>query len=96
MKKSNAQSVGEIIEEVFKNDNIDNEVAQHRVLTIWPIVVGQTINKFTTARYIRDGILTVHLSSAPLKSELSMHKTQLMKSLNEAVGSNAVKDIFFK
>ena len=95
MKRSEAQSVGEIIKEALEREHLNAAVDEQMAVTLWPRIVGTAINRYTLSRHIANGILTVRLSAAPLKAELMMHKPQLIASLNKAIGSEAVKDINF-
>mgnify|MGYP002516231171 CR=1 FL=1 len=46
--------------------------------------------------YVKDGCLYVRLSSAPLRNELMLGRSILVKRLNEAVGREVIKDIIFR
>lgn len=96
MKRTNAETVGEIISRVLKAENLDGRLDEQRLVSLWPEVVGAVINRYTSQRYIKDHVLYVHLTSAPLRNELLMHRSQLIESLNEIVGSKVITDIVFR
>ncbi len=66
---------------------------EQRAAYLWAEVVGPTVNRLTTRRYIADGVLHVFISSAPLKSELSFLVDTLRERINDAVGRQIVKSI---
>ena len=96
MKRTEPKSFAEIFDENMARAGASDTMARHQACFIWPEIVGPGINKYTYKRYVDDsGCLHVYVSSAPLKNELSFMRSQLVKQLNEAVGSQALTDIIF-
>ena len=66
---------------------------QKRLIESWDNVVGETIAKYTTEKYIRNQDLCVHIENPALRSEVGMMKTEFIRKLNNAVGSQVIRDI---
>lgn len=96
MKRTEAMKVGDIITKLLKEDNIDQQFDEQKVVYLWPEIVGSGINRYTVSRYVKNGVLYLHLSSAALRNELMMSRTALIKRLNEAVGSEVIHDIVIR
>lgn len=97
MRKRNTETIGEALRQFFEeNQFFKRKVAESRVVTGWPKLLGQMIASYTTNIYLRHGILYVHLSSSVLRSELLMAKEPLIKKLNEHAGMYVVNDIVFR
>ena len=60
-----------------------------------PAAVGETIAPHTTARFVRDQALWVEVRTPVLRTQLSMMRQQLVRRLNELVGSTVIYDIRF-
>lgn len=94
MKKTEAQSVGDIIHEVFCRAGMEETEARQRALYHWVDVVGPGVNRLTTRRFVdRQGVMHVYISSAPLKADLQFMRSRLVEQLNNAVGSRAITDL---
>ncbi len=93
MKRSDPLSIKELIDRVLDDDSVRDAARAQRLCYLWPEIVGQGINRYTTRRYVADGILHVYLSSAPLKNELQFHRSRLVDVLNQAVGADVITDI---
>ena len=93
MKRTEALTVGDIIKQLLKEDHIDRQFDEQQVVYLWPEIVGQGINRYTTSRWVKNGVLHLHISSAVLRNELMMSRSILIKRLNEAVGSEVIHDI---
>lgn len=94
MKKTEAQSVGEIIHEVFRRAGASGQEARHRALYEWTEIVGPGVSRMTSRRYVDDnGVMHIYLTSGPLKADLQFMRTQLMKQINQRVGSQAISDL---
>lgn len=96
MKHTDAETVGAIIQRFLKAENLDGKLDEQRVSALWPDVVGQGINRYTMSRSVKDGVLYVRISSAPLRQELVLNRSILIKRLNEAVGREVIRDIVFR
>ena len=96
MKKTNAQSVGEIIDSFLKHENLDNKLGEQQALALWPEIVGPGINRYTTNRYVNKGVLYITLSSAPLRNELMYNRSLLIKRINESLGHDVITEIVFR
>lgn len=96
MKRTEAKNIGEIINELLKKENLDVALDEHRASALWPEIVGDGINRYTIRRYVKDGVMTVHLSSAALANELMLTRASLIARINEAVGREIIHEIIFK
>ena len=74
MKRTEAKNVGQIIDDLLKKENLDVALDEHRACALWPQIVGDGINRYTIKRYVKDGVMTVHLSSASLANELMLNR----------------------
>lgn len=96
MKRTNAETVGQIIQHYLETEKLDTKIYELRVAELWADVVGAGVNRYTVNRYVKDGCLFVRLSSATLRNELMLGRSVLVKRLNEAVGHEVIKDIIFR
>ncbi|MBG8554529.1 MULTISPECIES: DUF721 domain-containing protein [Hymenobacter] len=65
------------------------------VVASWERVMGKAVAMKTQQVYVSNSKLFVRLSSAPLKHELFMAKTQVLANLNAEVGSEVIKEVVF-
>ena len=96
MKRTSAMSVGDIINEFLKQERLDTKVSEHRALALWPEIVGPGINRYTVDRSVKNGIMTITLSSASLRNELMLSRYSLINRINEMLGSEVIKNIIFR
>ena len=80
MKRTHPQSVAEIISNLLRKENLEQQWDEHRVLNIWPEIVGPGINRYTVNRTISNGI----------------SRSLLAKRINQAVGKDIIRDIIFR
>lgn len=96
MKRTEAKNIGQIIDELLKKENLDVALDEHRACALWPQIVGDGINRYTIKRYVNNGVMTVHLSSASLSNELMIKRASLIQRINEALGREIIREIIFK
>lgn len=96
MRRRETQSLGEVLRQVLKAQQLEPKLNENRVLDAWDRVLGPSIVKYTNGKYIKNRVLYVSLTSSVLKQELSYSRQQLVDSLNKEVGEEVIKDIYFQ
>ncbi len=77
-------------EEVFKQ-YMDKEVAY----SILPKILGDVVYSYLSEIKMKDNTLTVKVSSSPLKSNLALQKSNIIKQINNKIGCEFVENIVF-
>lgn len=95
MKRTDPQTIRQIIDQVMDASARKDSFLEMRASYLWPDIVGPGVNRFTTRRYVREGVLHVYLSSGPLKSELGFRREQIRTAINDILGSEVIRDIRF-
>ena len=96
MKRTEAETVGDIITRLLKAENLEQKFDEQRVAAMWKDVVGQGINRYTVNRSVRNGVLYVTISSPPLRNELMMNRSRLVSRINDFMGHEVIHDIVFR
>ena len=95
MKRTEPKSFAQIFDEAMARAGASQTLAAQRACYLWPEIVGPGINRYTYQRRVDGQTLHIYISSAPLKNELSFHKSRLIEQLNSAVGEQAITEIIF-
>ncbi len=95
MKRREAHDITQLLNLYLREEGLETPLNQHRLMAAWPEVAGKVVAKYTRDLSIRNQVLVVHLNSAALRAELQMRRSELMKQLNEKVGSVVIYDIKF-
>lgn len=95
MAYSNDQSLGDAIREFLKTYNLERKIQERKLINSWEPIVGPMIARHTKNLYIKNKVLFVKLDSPALSNELSYAREKITKSLNEAAGSEVIKDVKF-
>lgn len=97
MKRVKAQSIGEILREFFaQNPEIGRRLDEVRIVHAWREMLGPGVAQATHEAYVRGATLHVVLDSAVLRSELMMWRDRLVRTLNERVGTDVIREIRFR
>jgi len=96
MKRVKAQSIGDILREFFtQNPEIGRRLDEVRIVHAWREMLGPGVAQATHEAYVRGATLHVVLDSAVLRSELMMWRDRLVRTLNERVGTDVIREIRF-
>lgn len=94
MRRQETQTITDLLVDFLRENNMEQPYLEGKILEAWPSVLGPTVARYTGEMQIRDGVLYVHVKSAPLRQELFQCRYQLVERLNAAVGaSDVLKDI---
>ncbi len=97
MKRVKAQSIGDILREFFtQNPEIGRRLDEVRIVHAWREMLGPGVAQATHEAYVRGATLHVVLDSAVLRSELMMWRDRLVRTLNERVGTDVIREIRFR
>lgn len=93
MKRTDPRQIGDIINEALHDAGLSSTFDEQKALNLWPEIVGQGINRYTSRRWVDRGTLHVCLTSASMKQELSFHRGALVDRINDAVGRRVISEI---
>ena len=96
MFKRDVKSIKDLILRNLRVQGLETPLLQKRLIDSWQSVAGEVIATYTKDLYIRNQTLFVHLTSPALRADLSMRRQELVKRLNEQVGSQVIADIRFQ
>lgn len=96
MKRTNTESVGELIRQYLRQQGLEAPLNEYRLIQGWSHVMGPVVARYTRDLVIRNQTLFVRLSSPAIRQELSMQRRELVARLNAYVGAQVVCDIVFQ
>ena len=96
MERREAKSLGELLREAVEENQAAVRFDDINAINAWPVVIGEGIASKTMKPYIKDGVMTIRVPSAPLRHELNMMRSRLAKAINAEIEKEVVKEIRFK
>ena len=96
MKRTEAKSIAEIIGDFMQQEDIEATMLEHKALNLWSQVVGPGVNRMTTERYVENGVITVKISSAALRNDLMLSRSNIINQLNQLVGKLVIREIILR
>jgi predicted nucleic acid-binding Zn ribbon protein len=95
MTKDNTVSIGDAFKQFLKDEHLEQRFNEKKVVSIWKDLMGDMIANRTLKLFIKDKVLFVTLSSAPLKQELTGAKQKVIEVINNKIGTEVIKDVRF-
>jgi len=86
----------EAIDAYLKKRGFEKKIKEKEVISIWREVVGEEVEKHAKPFIFKKGRLHVLTSSPIWIQELTMRKEEIIKKINEKLGEEVVKEIFFR
>ncbi len=86
----------DVIRDMLQNYHIEEKFDHTRLLASWEKLMGKPIASRTSKLFVKDSVLFVRLTSAPLKSEMSMNKAKVLDIIRKEFGEKVIKDIVFQ
>ena len=82
-----------VLRKFLREEGLEVPLQQKRLIDAWEVVTGNMVSRYTAEKFIRNQTLFVKITNPALRQDLSMMRTQLVKRLNEQVGSFIISDI---
>lgn len=97
MAKKNQQieSLGAVLEQSLKRFELAQRLEEYSVWPVWNEVVGSPIARNAQPEKIRNGTLFVKVTSPVWMQQLQFMKEMIADKLNQRLGGEIVKNIFF-
>ncbi len=95
MFRRKVQNIGDLLAQYLRQEGLETPLLQKRLMASWEEVTGHVVERYTQQKFIKNQTLFVKISNPALRQDLSMMRTQLVKRLNEKVGSMVITDVKF-
>jgi len=90
---SNEKSLKQLMQEYVKSPGIRKQYLRVVIKEAWSNEMGPMVVKYTKKMSLNKGIITVTVTSAPLRQELLINKIKIIQMLNSALGEHLVNDL---
>ncbi len=88
--------LSEALQEFIQKNKLQNGMDRVDAREAWTNLMGNGINKYTTAIELRGETLFISLSSSVLREELSHGKSRIIVMLNEELGKEVIKKLVLR
>jgi predicted nucleic acid-binding Zn ribbon protein len=89
------EAIGHVLARVLRELGLDENLQAWRAVDDWPQVVGPRVSRHTRAVGFREGTLRVEVEGSAWMQELSFLKRDLIRRINQHLGSDLVRDVRF-
>lgn len=96
MKKTNEQSLKDVLKNLVETYRLKSKLNQTRISTIWEKLMGKSISTYTKEIKVRKNKLYLTIESAPLRQELSFGKDKIRNMLNEELGEEYIHEVIIR
>lgn len=93
MFRKEVKPLGEMLQRFLREEGLETPLLQKRLVDAWDTVVGAAVARYTTEKFIKNQVLFVKIVNPALRQDLSMMRAQLVRRLNEAVGTQVISDV---
>lgn len=96
MERNETKKLDSLLKQFVKAHNLEEGLAQHKLMKSWKELLGVTVAKKTRSLRIRNRKLFVTLHSSVVRHELEMIKDTIVPKLNEAAGMDVIDEIVLR
>ena len=82
-----------MVRQFLRQEGLEAPLNEQRLMNAWPEVMGQAISRYTGEMFVKNQVLYVHLKSPALRQNMMMQRAQIVRRLNECVGSQVIVNI---
>lgn len=93
MERRKSETLDAALSQFLRSSGLETPLLQHRLVELWPTIVGERIAQHTKALHIKEQALWVRVHTPALRSQLLMMRQQLVGQLNTAIGHTLIYDI---
>lgn len=94
-RNANTYTIGEALQDLLQTYKIKGRFDEASLVASWERLMGSPIARRTKKIYIRNKVLFVELTSAPLKHELNNSKRKVLEIISREYGEGLLDEIVF-
>ncbi len=95
-KRNNLIKLGDAINQIFKQENLDVKISRFTVKNSWKDIVGEMVANNTSDISFHEKVLFVTLKNAALKHELSFRKEEILNNINKFCGYKLIDELVIR
>tara|TARA_B100001057_G_scaffold483435_1_gene560204 strand:- start:641 stop:943 length:303 start_codon:yes stop_codon:yes gene_type:complete len=95
-KKFEPKIISKVLDDIVHSKALKTGLTNAKVNQLWPKLMGKNIDSYTDKIIVKNKTLTVSLTSAPLREELTYGKDKIIKMINEETGIKLIEKIIFR
>jgi hypothetical protein len=95
-RKGDNNPIGNVLNEFIKSNRLEEGLDKILVKNAWKSVMGNAIDKYTTAVNFERDTLYIQLSSSVLREELSYGREKIIKMMNEELGKELISQLVLR
>ena len=96
MRKTDSEKVGGVIMQYLREMGLETPLNEHRVIQAWDRVMGPAVSRYAKEISIYNQVLFVTITSAALRNELMMRRSELVARLNAEAGAQVITQIVLR
>jgi predicted nucleic acid-binding Zn ribbon protein len=93
MFRKEVKPISELLSQYLRRQGMETPLLQRRVVDTWDTLMGPAIAQYTSEKFIKNQVLYVKILNPALRQDLNMMRSQLVKRLNDAVGSQIITEV---
>ena len=95
-RHSDEQPLKDVLQKMLEVYKLKGKLNQTRVKTLWSELMGPSIIQHTTEIKVFREKLYVSIDSAPLRQELYLGRTKILKMINRELGEAYLKEVIIR
>lgn len=95
-KTRGPQPIGDILAELMARKGFARARGEEAYQAAWQEAVGQGVAQYTRTGKLRRGLLEIFVANSMLIQELTFQKAGLLKSINQKLPDEKIRDLRFK
>ena len=96
MRKSNEQSIGEVIRKLLKNQKLSGRLLELDAIQSCENILGKELMKYINEITFKKGKLIIKVKSAAVRNELSYQKGKILDKINHTSKNEIVREVILR
>ena len=95
MERHKSVPITNLLDAWLRQEGLETPLLQHRMIKVWPEVMGSTVAQYTGDIRIYGNVLRVQIKSPALRQNLLMMRTEIARKMNDYVKAQVIQEVTF-
>jgi predicted nucleic acid-binding Zn ribbon protein len=93
MRRQQTSTLKDLVNQFIREEGLEEGLYNTRLYALWDEMLGQTVARHTTKKYVKNHILYVQFDSSVVRSQLFAMRDDIVAQLNKRIGKELIHSI---
>ncbi|MDR3236715.1 MAG: DUF721 domain-containing protein [Prevotellaceae bacterium] len=93
MRRQKTYTLKDLVNQFIQEEGLEEGLYYTRLYALWDEILGQSVARHTTKKYVKNHVLYVQFDSSVVRSQLFAMRDDIVAQLNKRIGIKLINSL---